>query len=330
MILCKLVGTMITLLCDHPGVDHHASSPVTLFPNFVYYDNKHEFTHESLHYGVYVYVGGDVGVERALVNKFTAELIHDGLSIHGALNSLNQEAFNDGYRQLDKVDPHVFSNIMYRYLFLQIYLSMGYPSVSTPARVVEHDLWAWKAFPRVLFCFTYLWMNHRDIIGSCNDQCSKCLVVDGHKKCRRRICGFKDVRIDTEEMKQIVIGCCRTPIANSKYCETHKELVSDYVDGVGKENTSNEKPSEQLKSSFRTRKVKNEHQLTATSCRTKKERSDDYVRKCMRSFGLIAVVYNCKIIAGFSELFRSETLKEIINLFCACIKGTFASLIECG
>jgi hypothetical protein len=315
-------------VCDHSSsIEHLASLPVTLFPNFVFYDDKHEFSHESLHYGLYVYVGGDVAIERALINKFTAELIHDGLSIHGVLNSLNQEALNNDHFQLGEVDPHTLSRILYRYLFIQMYLSMGISSVCTPAHVAEHDLWAWKEFPRVLSCFTYLWMNHKEIIGPCNDQCSSCLVVDGHQKCRRRICGFKDVRIDTEEMKQIVIGCCRTPVTNSKYCQTHKDLVCDSTVVVEQQDNTIKKSLKRLKLSLRERKKKKD-KLDATSCTTNKERSDDYVRKCIRSFGLIAVIYNCKIITGFSELFRSETLKEIINLFCACIRGMSNDLPE--
>jgi hypothetical protein len=75
-------------------------------------------------------------------------------------------------------------------------------------------------------------------------------------------------------------------------------------------------------------KKRKRDKLDATSCTTSKERSDHYIRKCIRSFGLIAIIYNCKIITGFSELFRSETLKEIINLFCACIRGVCDDLIK--
>ena len=200
---------------------------------------------------------------------------------------------------------------------------MGRPNVCTPTRVAEYDLWAWKEFPRVLSCFTYLWMNHQDIIGSCNDQCSKCLVVDGHQKCRRRICAFKDVQIDTAEIKKVVIGCCRTPITNSRYCEIHKDFVSASQLALEKPKTLLGKSLKRMKLSSKERKMKKKNnRLDSTSCTTKKERSDLYVKKCTRSFGVIALLYNCRIITGFSELFRSETLKEIINLFCSCIRGT--------
>jgi hypothetical protein len=294
-----------------------------MYPNFIARDDKHIYSHVSLHYGLYVYVGGDVAVERAVIDRFTAEFIHQGLSIHGFVNGLNQEAHNNEYLQLGEIDPHIISSIVYRYLYIQLYISMGNVAVSTPCRTTDYDSWAWKEFPRILSCFTYLWMNHESIIGRCSDECSKCLVVDGHQKCRRRICGFKDVRIDTEEMNGIVIGCCRTPVSNSKYCVIHNGLLNDPVVTSETTNSPIKKSLKRLKKSAKRKKKDKIDKLNATSCRTGKERSDTYIRKCSRSFGLIALIYNCKIIAGFSELFRSETLKEIINLFCSCIRGEF-------
>ncbi|CAF1529494.1 unnamed protein product [Rotaria magnacalcarata] len=265
-------GKFMTFVCNHRSCTTNSTSAlINLYPNFVLQDDKHVYTHESLHCGLYVYVGGDVAIERAIIDKFTAEFIHKGSSIHSFVNSLNQEALNNDHLQLSEVDLHIISGILYRYLYIQLYLSMGNPTVSTPSRIAEYDMWAWKEFPRVLSCFTYLWMNHEKIIGSCNGQCSKCLVVDGHQKCRRRICGFKDVRINTDEMNQIVLGCCRTPISNNKYCDLHVKSVSD--SGMNSQNKNTVK----LKA---TRKKVELNKLNATSCRTTKERSDSYIKKC--------------------------------------------------
>ncbi len=309
-------------MCNHlDNTAHRTLSTVIIYPNFILRDDKHVYSHESFHYGLYIYVGGDVAIERSIINKFTAEFIYQASSIHGLVNSLNQEASNNRHFQLSEVDPHIISSIIYRYLYIQLYLSMGNVTISTPCNTTEYDLWAWKEFPRVLSCFTYLWMNHEQIIGRCSNQCSKCLVVDGHQKCRRRICGFKDVTINTEEINQIVIGCCRTPISNSKYCDIHNGFVSDSIIVPEPTNNTRKKSLKRLKLSEKGRKLNKIDKLNATSCRTGKERSDTYIKKCSRSFGLIALIYNCKIITGFSELFRSETLKEIINLFCSCIRG---------
>ena len=87
---------MTSLVCDHSDdAEYETSSLVTMFPNFILNDNVHEYSHESLHSGLYIYVGGDIVIERGLIDKFSAELIHGGLSIHAVVNNLNQEAFNN-------------------------------------------------------------------------------------------------------------------------------------------------------------------------------------------------------------------------------------------
>ncbi|CAF4653683.1 unnamed protein product [Rotaria magnacalcarata] len=92
---------------------------------------------------------------------------------------------------------------------------------SCPTCYQNFNEWAWYQFPRLLSCFIYLWTNNRAIIEPCDKHCSQCLIVDGHQKCRRRICAFKDVQVNTEEMSNLVIGCCRTPATASRYCTLH-------------------------------------------------------------------------------------------------------------
>ncbi|CAF2209413.1 unnamed protein product [Rotaria magnacalcarata] len=226
--MCEEAGTIIAFRWNHLNSNTYRGVPlVVTYLNFVLHEDKHIYSHESRHFGSYAYIGGDVAIERATINKFTAEFIHLASSIHGFVNSLNQEAFNNGQSQLGNVDPHTLSSIFYRYLYIQTYISRGIKSVCTPTNMGDYDLWAWREFPRLLSCFKYLWMNHDQIVGPCNDQCSKCIVVDGHQKCRRRIFSFKDVRIDTDEVKQIVIGCCRTPGSNSRYCDAHINVVCE-------------------------------------------------------------------------------------------------------
>ncbi|CAF4718727.1 unnamed protein product, partial [Rotaria magnacalcarata] len=63
-----------------------------------------------------------------------------------------------------------------------------------------------------------------------------------------------------------------------------------------------------------------QHGFGATNCRTIKQRSESYIKRCSRSFGVLAGVTNCKIVITFSEIFRSETLREIISLLCSTIR----------
>ncbi|CAF1004960.1 unnamed protein product [Rotaria sordida] len=144
--------TLFTLQCNHrnprcpSAIDN---SPVMIFPNFIQIKNHNIYTHESLHFGDYVYFGGDVAIERCIIEKYVSQIIHHDISMTGNAASMNQEALYGGHPQLVAVDRH------------------------------------------------------------------------GHQKCRRRICAFKDVKVSTKEMTDLVIGCCRTPAASSRYCELH-------------------------------------------------------------------------------------------------------------
>ena len=117
---------LISLSCTHKNNVSHSIAPiVTIYPNFVVIDNEQIYSHESLHFGRYVYVGGDVAVERSLIEKYTAEIIHHGVSMHGLVNGLNQEAVNERRSQISPINAHIFSGVIYRYLFIQMILSMG-------------------------------------------------------------------------------------------------------------------------------------------------------------------------------------------------------------
>ena len=318
---------MLCVACDHAcNVEHIGTASVVIYGNFFESNGRRIYSHESLHAGDFIYVGGDVAIERGLLDRFTAQFIHHDLSIHAMVSTLNQEAFNTNQAQLSKVDPHALSFVLYSYLYILLDLSMGNSKVETPLHVDEFDAWAWSQFPRLLSAFTYLWMNHETLVGRCHDLCSRCIVVDGNQKIRRRICGHKDVRVNTCEMQDIVIGCCRTPISGSRYCGIHQEISTTMPERLPSSDRRQPKarPHPRSRRQLMCRKYNNF--LDATSCRTKKERSDQYVRSCHRSFGFIALVFNCRVIACFSELFRSETLREIINLFVASVEGELSLL----
>ncbi len=318
-----VLATMISLDCHHNTSNcssHTNDAPTIIFPNFIRINKCNVYTHDSLHYGDYVYLGGDIGIERGFIENYTAQIIHHDLSMIGTAATMNQEAINHGYPQLAPVDRRLLTNIIHAYLVIQLDLSMGSTSVSTPCSLADFDQWAWEQFPRLLSYFIYLWTNHRTLVGSCGAHCSKCLIIDGHQKSRRRICAFKDVTVETEEMKDLVIGCCQTPIRWSRYCRIHKNLstITEH-----KQSQSSAHKKRQMKKFFHPLSNishRKKDRLNATSCRTIKARSDSYVKKCTRSFGIIALVSNCRIITSFSELYRSETLREIINLFAVAIR----------
>jgi hypothetical protein len=169
---------------------------------------------------VYI-LGGDVALERTIIEKYVAHIVYHDISMMGYADGINQEALNSGLPQLMPIDRRILTNIIHAFLIIQLDIGFGHLIVETPSQLQDFNEWAWHQFPRLLSCFIYLWMNHRSIVGSCGDHCSKCLVVDGHQKSRRRIYAFKDVRVNTKEIKDLVIGCCRTPAVSSRYCEKH-------------------------------------------------------------------------------------------------------------
>lgn len=73
----------------------------------------------------------------------------------------------------------------------------------------------------MLSWFIYLWSLHKEIINPCNDTCSSAVIIDGHQKCRRRVCKNKDVEFETDEFDKLVISCCRSPLHKSYYCLLH-------------------------------------------------------------------------------------------------------------
>lgn len=54
--------------------------------------------------------------------------------------------------------------------------------------------------------------------------------------------------------------------------------------------------------------------IQAISCRTVKARLDGYIRKCARSFGVIAAVTSCGVVIIFGEIFRAEFHIKLMNL----------------
>ena len=179
-----------------------------------------------------------------------------------------------------------------------------------------------RSVPRLLTCFIYLWINHRTLIGSCGDHCSKCLVVDGNQKCRRRICAFKPVNVDTLEMKDLVVGCCRTPMRHATFCELHQPTSVSTNQG-GPTCSSQKKKFMSIWDRYRLKKTMRSRRdgLNVTKCRTQNGRSNRCISKCTRTFTIVALVSSCRIITSFSELYQSEAFPEIINLFAVTVLG---------
>ncbi|CAM4831875.1 unnamed protein product [Rotaria magnacalcarata] len=179
-----VIGMMYTLNCQHKdstSITNNDNSSISIYPNFTRSNKCNVYTHNSLHHGDYIYLGGDVAIERSIIDRYTAQIVHNGLSMIGLASTMNQEAFNLGNHQLAPIERRLLRNILHAYLIIQFDLSMGNASVSTPDSLEHFSQWGWEQFPRLLTCFIYLWTNHRTLIGSCvaGQLAPTCVYDDG-------------------------------------------------------------------------------------------------------------------------------------------------------
>ncbi|CAK9189218.1 unnamed protein product [Sphagnum troendelagicum] len=312
---------VFSVACRHVDTKFSSQPAVFVYPNYVREGHCDVFTSTSLNSGEFVYLGGRQVFERALIESYTCQLLGSAHSWEKAVDAWNLEAFNSGIDISKRGNwQKRLSEAVLKYKTVQFDLCVGTPNVVVPKDVTGFDQWAWNEFPRLLSAFVYLWSNHKMLIGSCGTKCSRCVVIDGHQKCRRRICRAKQVQVDTEEFQSLTIGCCRTPLRGSHYCLLHQEQHSSLDTPRTAAEKKKQGERKHLQEKIRLKMGKRDG-FGATNCRTRKDRPEDYIRRCSRSFGIIAAVTNCKIIVSFSEIFRSETLREIISLLCSTIRG---------
>ena len=311
-------GTIFTLTCKHEKTTHHLTSPIFLYPNFIRQTDMDTYTTATLHNSDFVYLGGEYAFERSLIEMYMCQLLGSPISWNKFIDGHNLHVFNETGIETTNWQKH-FSHWYMKYYVILFDLSIGAKQVIVPRTTSDFDNWAWTSFPRLLTSFVYLWSNHKTIIGPCNSNCSRCVIIDGHQKCRRRVCRAKEVEVKTPEFNVLKTGCFRTPIRRTQHCEAHQQS-----------HRSSKRPQSALKKlknltrqhSLLYQKGRNtNNQFDATNCRTFKERSEKYIKQCSRSFGVLAAVSNCKVIITFSEIFRSETLREIVHLLCSTIRG---------
>ena len=312
---------MFFVLCKHADTPFSMDPVVNIYPNYFRQNKMDYFTSDSLNKHDVVYLGGQYAFERGLIENYTCQLINNGNSWQKFVDGLNLGAFN-----LNETDTKIdwrkkLAMAFIKYKIIEFDLCIGSSPVPVPSSARQFDEWAWSQYPRLLSSFVYLWSNHRTLIGACQSNCSQCIVIDGHQKCRRRVCRAKHVEVTTEEFVSLTVGCCRTPCVGSRFCELHQKLEEENnLSTASTEHTK--KMTNPVMRKIGMRRYR-QHGFGATSCHTIKQRSDKYIQRCSRSFGILAAVTNCKVVVTFSEIFRSETLREIISLLCSTIRGEY-------
>jgi hypothetical protein len=269
-------------------------------------------------------LGGEYASHRDLIECYICDLMGTPHSWLKTADSLNLQAFNAQMPELTIVNRKRLAQIVYIFKVVEIDLCLGSKQVKVPQLLKHFDQWAWNQYGRLFSRFIYAWTNHRTLIGPCSDNCTKSFTVDGHQKSRRRVCRSKEVNVVSPDfVDPLVVGCCRTPIPHSHYCQIHQEQNSDNDETRIKKSISLSSVRQQRNKTRHVYKKSKAQFFGATNCNTSKSHSEQYIRRCSRSFGLLAMVTNCKIVTSFSEIFRTETLREIIQLLINTIRSKF-------
>ncbi|CAF3149542.1 unnamed protein product, partial [Rotaria sp. Silwood2] len=206
-------GIAYSLTCKHKSSNNRKNTkPLVIYPNFIEQGDTKRISTKSLYHGDFVYIGRRYTYKRALIEQYTADLITNADSWLKTVDSLNRQAFNSEQHQEYVIDRRTLACTMYIYNIVQLDLFVGTPYVDLLKSLDLFDDRAWNNYPRLLASFIYFWSRHKETIGLCNrDKCSEAIVVDGHQKCRRRVCKVKDIQVKTDLFDKMVVGCCRTP-----------------------------------------------------------------------------------------------------------------------
>ncbi|UJR18690.1 hypothetical protein I4U23_005597 [Adineta vaga] len=137
----------------------------------------------------------------------------------------------------------------------------------------------------------------------------------GHQKATRRVCRVKSLTIPCEDdsLPFVKVGCSATPAFKSKTCEAHK-TGNDNDDVHPVSHKDCKRKQHNLRNNKNCRPV-----VFALRCKTLK--SLQYKKILHRTSGIIAAVYNCGFICSVSELFGSESIKQVYNFLVYMMKN---------
>ena len=167
--------------CKHLNTSFSSEPVANTYPNCFRQSKTDFFTQTSLTNHDVVYLGGQFAFECALIDSYTCQLISSGNSWKKFVDAINLCAFNSNVTDT-KVDWRKrLVMVFMQYKWIEFDWCIGSTMVSIPSSARDFDKWAWDQYPRFLSSFIYLWSNH----------CSQTIIIDGHQKCRRRVCGAK-------------------------------------------------------------------------------------------------------------------------------------------
>ncbi|CAF1416486.1 unnamed protein product [Rotaria sordida] len=169
---------------------------------------------------------------------------------------------------------------------------------------------------------TTFWSRHKSIpnIKCSPSDCSRSVIVDGHQKCRRLVCSFKNA-VDTsiEEMTAIETGCPYTPCRRTEssnsvdlvYCRYHQPsiLLSSSI---------NLQKADDMAAGFSKwdRDFLSEHKVQCQNYR-----NDSEEIKKNKTYGIFASYHPCGVAVGFTEAIKAEGMRSVTRHLLLMIIG---------
>ncbi|CAF4660302.1 unnamed protein product, partial [Rotaria socialis] len=123
----------------------------------------------------------------------------------------------------------------------------------------------------------------------------------------------------TAEFYSVIVRCDKTPKPGVDYCDEHRDrrhvsIMSDDEDCIDNEDF------------IKLRNGKQYMRYQSLTCNTTKSFPMKYVSACHRSFVIIVYFTNCGVCLSINEIYRGETVKEILMVWFDIISATSTNI----
>ncbi|CAF4888195.1 unnamed protein product, partial [Rotaria socialis] len=145
-----------------------------------------------------------------------------------------------------------------------------------------------------------------------------------HFHCKHKTSYFISQLLDiafrtTAEFYSVIVRCDKTPKPGVDYCDEHRDrrhvsIMSEDEDCIDNEDF------------IKLRNGKQYMRYQSLTCNTTKSFPMKYVSACHRSFVIIVYFTNCGVCLSINEIYRGETVKEILMVWFDIISATSTNI----
>ncbi|CAF1413648.1 unnamed protein product [Adineta ricciae] len=296
-------GTLFYKLCPSCKAKYHY--------NCIVLTNGTKFLHIEENAEVVV-LFSNVGYEKNILHQLDADILFKHSGFSNFVNAYNFMCQKNGCRDTRLMDRFHIEKTWFiwslGHFFREVNIYIRVPTgtdFQSALLQIQPDL-------KKLFAQKWARKNHETY---CGPNCCATVVLDGHQKATRRVCRVKNLTVPCEDdsLPSVKVGCSATPAFKSKVCEAHK---SD-------NNNDDEHPvsHEHHKRKRHNLRANKNCRPLVFSLRCKTLKSLQYKRILHRTSGIIAAAYNCGFICSISELFGSESIKQVYNFLVYMMKN---------